>query len=43
MNTEEKSRDQSNSKTRSVEKTIVIDVPISDVWKALTEADELTR
>lgn len=43
MNTEEKPGDQSNSKTRSVDKTIVINAPVSDVWKALTQADELTR
>jgi len=43
MNTEEKPGDQSNSKTRSVEKTIIINAPVSEVWKALTEAEELTR
>ncbi|MCG8608542.1 SRPBCC domain-containing protein [bacterium] len=29
------------SNTRHVEKTVEIDVPVSDVWKALTDAEEL--
>lgn len=29
--------------TRSVERTIEIDAPVGAVWRALTEADELTR
>jgi uncharacterized protein YndB with AHSA1/START domain len=30
-------------KTRSIEREIEIDAPIEDVWKAITEAEEITR
>src|SRR5262249_477756 len=32
-----------SSKTRSHEHEIIIDAPIDAVWKALTDADQLTR
>ncbi len=43
MSIEKKSVDKSNSKTRSVEKTIEINALVGEVWKALTQAEELTR
>lgn len=36
-------QDVKTPKTRKIEKTIVIDAPAEAVWKALTDAQELTR
>ena len=37
------SKNQNQPKTRSITKEVRIDAPVEAVWKALTDAAELTR
>ncbi|MDN5203668.1 SRPBCC domain-containing protein [Fulvivirgaceae bacterium BMA10] len=43
MKSKQDQSDKSESKTRDIKKTLEIDAPISQVWKALTEAEELKK
>ena len=43
MSTQEAFEGPQDQETRAVEREIEIDAPLAAVWKALTDADELTR
>ena len=43
MSTQEAFEGRQDQETRAVEREIEIDAPLAAVWKALTDAEELTR